>query len=162
MERLSAIEIGKKLVTGMRDIGRKLGRRCLDSIIALGGRLLGGIEWLVEKAKWIYDSQEDRFFPVFRRWIDSLVEWWERRGWPLAILRLAGNALVFLPIDIGWYLLACLEHFIGLNPPYLLAWLVFAGSIRAWRFYFKEILPDQRKANRAGTAENGTQSEGGS
>jgi len=74
---------------------------------------------------------------------------------------LAGNALLFLPFDIGWYLLACVEHLVGLKLPYLLAWLVFAGSVRASRFYFKEILPDQRTSRNIGKDTNGTQIEGG-
>lgn len=124
----------------------------------LVGRVLDGFEWLFEKAKSIYERLEPRLMVQ----AILLSAWWERRGWPPGILRLLGNALLFLPVDLCWYLLACVEHLVGLNPYYLLTWLIFAGSIRAGRFYFKEILPDQRALRSVGKAENGTQREEGS
>jgi hypothetical protein len=162
MERLSFLETGKKIAADIQDIGRKLGRRCLDDSKVLGSRLLDGFKWSFERAEKICGKLEKRFGPVGRRWMAFLVDWWERRGLPLPILHLALNALLFLPLDIGWYLLACVEHVVGFNPHYLLAWLVFAGSVRAGRFYFKEILPGQRALRSVGKAGNGTQSQGGS
>jgi hypothetical protein len=162
MERLSFLETGKKIAADIQGIGRKLGRRCLAASKVLGRSLLDGFELSFERAMKICDKLEKRFCPVGRRWIASLVDWWERRGLPLPILHLAVNALLFLPIDIGWYLLACVEHVVGFNPHYLLAWLVFAGSVRAGRFYFKEIFSDQRASRNVGKAGNRTQSQGGS
>jgi len=90
-----------------------------------------------------------------------LLNWWTDHGLPIAILRLAGNALLFLPVDIGWYLLASVGHGVWFKLPFLLAWLVFAGSVRAYRFYFKEIHPDHRTSRSIGKETNGRQIEGG-
>ncbi len=101
MERLSLWETCKKIAADLREIGEKLGRRCFDKSKALGKRLLKGFKGSSESAKQIYYKLEERFAPVGRRWIASLVEWWERRGWPLILLRLGGNALLYLPLDLA-------------------------------------------------------------
>lgn len=157
MERSSRIDFCKRLADRVREIGRTL----LDNgweIFLLFCRVLDAFVWLFESGKSIYEKLKPRLLAHSI----LLMAWWERRGWSPGILRLLGNALLFLPVDLCWYLLACVEHAVRLDLLYLLVWLVFAGSIRAGRFYFKNILPDQRASHSVGKAGNGTQTEGGS
>ena len=158
MERSSQIDFCIHLADRVRQIGRTLAHQGWEIVTLLVGRVLDAFEWLFERGKSSYEKLEPRLMAQG----NLLNAWWERRGWPLGALGLLGNALIFLPVDLCWYLLACLEHLVGLKPTYLLAWLVFAGSVRAGRFYFKEILPDQRALRSVGKPANGIQREEGS
>ena len=167
----------KRLVGSATAFCERLGQHVRKTIKPWGERALKRFDQGIECAKSVYAKMEHRIAAKSA----LLVGWWERRGWPLSLLHLISNALLYLPIDIGWYLLSyigysissfvigdpvqaeipcqhlldCISQVIRLNPHYLLAWLVFAGSVRAGWFYFGEIRPDRRKAVRGGTAENG-------
>jgi len=145
--------------------GTTRGKRLADGGKAFLGKW-GRRAWKIVKpgANRVWDVCEALFKRVERaceQWIPRFAAKWTDHGLPIAVLQLAVNALLFVPVDIGWYLLASVGHGVRLNLPFLLVWLVFAGSVRASLFYCKKILPNQRAAHRLAKGKNEKQIEGG-
>ena len=75
----------------------------------------------------------DKFFET----VESAARFWNRRGWSPTLFSVGGCVLLFIPVNVIVYLLECLLHAVTPKSSFLLAWLVFSGTMEAWMIWLR-------------------------